>query len=149
MTILQCGFLASGPSQAGIEPGCSKDIASPLPVPVSVDVQLVKAHPGGWGFALASTADSTLYAWGVNQATLLGKSGAPHRRPAAPPACLPVPRARPPARVCTTLRHQSPPSTTPPSPPPTHPACRLRRRGRRPKHPGPRCHRRGGRRRRV
>lgn len=71
MTVLQCGFIASG---AG-EPDCSKDISSARPVPVSSDVQLTSIYPGGWGFGLAISADGKLYSWGINSATLLGKSG--------------------------------------------------------------------------
>ena len=72
MPILQCGFIAS---TAG-EPSCSKDISSATPVPLASSAQLSKVYPGGWGFALAAADDGKLYAWGVNQATLLGGSGA-------------------------------------------------------------------------
>lgn len=71
MTVLQAGFIANSPE----EPGCSKDISSAKPVPVSDAVQLSKIFQGGWGFSVAATADDKLYIWGVNAATMLAKGG--------------------------------------------------------------------------
>ncbi len=71
MSVLQCGFIASSAVEG--EPSCSKDISSAIPVPVSGPVS--KLYSGGWGFGLAGSDDGKLYSWGVNQATLLGKSG--------------------------------------------------------------------------
>jgi alpha-tubulin suppressor-like RCC1 family protein len=73
MKVYQCGFIAS--QGIGV-PDCSKDISSPTPNQVSVDgIELEQIYPGGWGFGLGSTKNGALYSWGVNQATLLGKSG--------------------------------------------------------------------------
>lgn len=75
MVLLQSGFIASEPGLG--EPSCSKDISSSTPVPVApVDGPvLAPPFPGGWGFGLATTKEGQVYAWGVNQATLLQKSG--------------------------------------------------------------------------
>lgn len=70
MPILQCGFLASGAASHGN----SKDICSCTPAPIA-SVQPDRPCQGGWGFALATTSDGDLFAWGVNAPTLLKKTG--------------------------------------------------------------------------
>ncbi len=75
MPLLQCGFIANGPGEVLRD---SKDISSALPVPVAPTAgpNLVKGCEGGWGFGLGLSDDGSLYAWGVNQATMLSKQGA-------------------------------------------------------------------------
>ena len=73
MVLLQSGFLANEAAGGG-EPNNSHQLASALPVPVSSAVALSRPCAGGWGFALAAASDH-IYAWGVNQATILAKAG--------------------------------------------------------------------------
>ena len=70
----QCGFIAGSAHVPSVH---SRDVSSCVPVPVEPagSQALTKPFPGGWGFGLAATDDGTLYAWGVNAATLLGKQG--------------------------------------------------------------------------
>ena len=70
----QCGFIAGSAHVPSVH---SRDFSSCVPVPVEPagSQALTKPFPGGWGFGLAATDDGTLYAWGVNAATLLGKQG--------------------------------------------------------------------------
>ena len=74
MPILQCGFVASEPQVEGVEPLNSHSISAALAVPVALAAPSTPCT-GGWGFALAISADGTVNAWGVNAATLLAKSG--------------------------------------------------------------------------
>ena len=73
MVLLQSGFLANE-AAGDTEPNNSHQLASALPVPVSSAVALSRPCAGGWGFALAAASDH-IYAWGVNQATIIAKAG--------------------------------------------------------------------------
>lgn len=69
---MQCGFIAGDPGSITIN---SKDISSSVPVPISSSTTLTSIYSGGWGYGIASTTDAKLFSWGINQATILKKSG--------------------------------------------------------------------------